>query len=157
MVGVDETGYYLRKINTHTYNNRVHVVEVNGSGQVQECLGGAIGSRCQSAKTYLEKEYQYFPSCSREALILHGLRALRDTVQQDKEMEFEGVSIGMIGLDEKFCQVDAIEIERLLASIKDDVIAVRVEEVEVKAEVEVNAEVKVADNVVPVTDQMDTN
>jgi len=97
----------------------VHCVEVNGSGQVQECLGGAIGARCQSAKTYLEKEYESFEKCTRDELIVHGLKALRDTVVQGKEIEEEGVSIAVVG-KEGFIILDAEEIKHFLGLIKED-------------------------------------
>jgi len=58
----------------------------------------SIGARSQSAKTYLETHYDSFPSASLEELIKHGLNALRDTLQQDKELTVENTSIGIVGL-----------------------------------------------------------
>lgn len=46
----------------------------------------AIGSRSQSARTYLEKHFDVFSSCSLEELIAHGLRALRDTLPNEVEL-----------------------------------------------------------------------
>lgn len=37
----------------------------------------AIGDRCQSAKTYLEKHFETFDDASLEELIKHGIEALR--------------------------------------------------------------------------------
>jgi len=79
----------------------------------------AIGARSQSAKTYLEKHYEDFPECKPsqvvsalwyqgaddrmyappaspgdlEALIKHGMHALRETLQQDKELNTLNTSI----------------------------------------------------------------
>lgn len=82
----------------------------------------SIGARSQSAKTYLEKHYEefadgecfwrvglrfsfccysiirsFFSIASLEDLIRHGLHALRETLQQDKELNVNNTSIGLIG------------------------------------------------------------
>lgn len=46
----------------------------------------AIGSRSQSARTYLEKHLDVFPNCTTDELIAHGLRALRDTLPNEVEL-----------------------------------------------------------------------
>lgn len=46
----------------------------------------AIGARSQSARTYLEKTLNSFPDCSLEELVKHGLRALRDTLPNEVEL-----------------------------------------------------------------------
>lgn len=46
----------------------------------------AIGSRSQSARTYLEKHLDVFPNCATEELVAHGLRALRDTLPNEVEL-----------------------------------------------------------------------
>ncbi|OLL23075.1 putative proteasome subunit alpha type-6 [Neolecta irregularis DAH-3] len=43
---------------------------------------------------------------SREELILHGLRALRDTLPQEKELTSANTTIGIVGVDEKFKLMD---------------------------------------------------
>lgn len=57
----------------------------------------SIGARSQSAKTYLEKHYESFADCSLEDLIKHGLHALRETLQQDKDLTVNNTSIGVVG------------------------------------------------------------
>jgi len=80
----------------------------------------SIGARSQSAKTYLEKHYESFADCtyssgvlhlrppevdggiilssgSLEDLVRHGLHALRETLQQDKELNINNTSIGIVG------------------------------------------------------------
>lgn len=75
----------------------------------------SIGARSQSAKTYLEKHFESFAECkmersfllfissadcglaSLEELIVHGLHALRETLQQDKELTIQNTSIGIVG------------------------------------------------------------
>lgn len=43
----------------------------------------AIGSRSQSARTYLERNLDAFKEASLEELLKHGMRALRDTLPND--------------------------------------------------------------------------
>lgn len=82
----------------------------------------SIGARSQSAKTYLEAHFDEFedceswraPSCAfalsplwltrnslagdLPTLIKHGLHALRDTLQQDKELTPQNTSLGIVGI-----------------------------------------------------------
>lgn len=46
----------------------------------------SIGARSQSARTYLEKHLDSFLECSLEELIKHGLRALRDTLPNEVDL-----------------------------------------------------------------------
>lgn len=46
----------------------------------------AIGARSQSAKTYLERHLEEFAGSDLEALVAHGLRALRDTLPSEVEL-----------------------------------------------------------------------
>jgi 20S proteasome subunit alpha 6 len=46
----------------------------------------AVGSRSQSARTYLEKHLEEFLDCDTNELIKHGLRALRDTLPNEVEL-----------------------------------------------------------------------
>ncbi|KAK7061459.1 proteasome subunit alpha type 1 [Favolaschia claudopus] len=74
-----------------------HLYEFSPSGNSYEYYAMSIGARSQSAKTYLEKHYKSFDECSLEDLIRHGLHALRETLQQDKELNVNNTSIGIIG------------------------------------------------------------
>ena len=46
----------------------------------------AIGARSQSAKTYLERHLDEFLEADLEALVAHGIRALRDTLPNEIEL-----------------------------------------------------------------------
>jgi len=74
-----------------------HLYEFSPSGNSYEYFAMSIGARSQSAKTYLEKHYESFADCSLEDLIRHGLHALRETLQQDKELTVKNTSIGIVG------------------------------------------------------------
>ena len=82
--GVDETG--------------PHLFEFLPSGMTQEMLACAIGGRSQMARTYLERHLEEFENADRDELIKHGLRALKESLSQDKELTVENTSVGVIGL-----------------------------------------------------------
>jgi len=83
VIGTDETG--------------PHLYEFSPSGNSYEYFAMSIGARSQSAKTYLEKHYEEFADASLEDLVRHGLHALRETLQQDKELNVNNTSIGLVG------------------------------------------------------------
>ena len=76
-----------------------HLFEFQPSGMTQEMLACAIGARSQMARTYLERHLEEFPDCDREGLIKHGLRALKESLAQDKELTVDNTSVGVIGLN----------------------------------------------------------
>ncbi|MCJ1307648.1 hypothetical protein MMC25_001295 [Agyrium rufum] len=75
-----------------------HLFEFVPSGLTQEMLACAIGGRSQMARTYLERHLDEFENASREQLIGHGLRALKESMAQDKELTIENTSVGVIGI-----------------------------------------------------------
>jgi len=77
--------------------NGPHLYEFQPTGNSYEYYAMSIGARSQSAKTYLEKNFESFPDASIEELIKHGLHALRETLQQDKELNVNNTSIGILG------------------------------------------------------------
>lgn len=105
VAGVDETG--------------PHLWEFQPSGMVLEYRGTAIGARSQSARTYLERNFESFEDASKEDLVLHGLRALRDSLAQDKELTTMNVSLAVIGVDEKFKLFDGDEVAEWLEKLGD--------------------------------------
>lgn len=64
----------------------------------EEMVAFAIGARSQMARTYLERNVESFADCSREELVRHGLKALRESLVQDKELTVENTSVGLIGV-----------------------------------------------------------
>ncbi|MCJ1433741.1 hypothetical protein MMC27_003106 [Xylographa pallens] len=83
VAGVDETG--------------PHLFEFVPSGMTQEMLACAIGGRSQMARTYLERHLDEFENATKDELIKHGLRALKESMSQDKELTVENTSVGVIG------------------------------------------------------------
>jgi 20S proteasome subunit alpha 6 len=84
VAGVDEAG--------------PHLFEFQPSGMVHEMMACAIGARSQMARTYLERNLDAISGCSRDELITHGLRALKDTLSHDKELTIDNTSVGVVGL-----------------------------------------------------------
>ncbi|KAL9101916.1 MAG: hypothetical protein Q9163_002882 [Psora crenata] len=84
VAGVDETG--------------PHLFEFQPSGMTQEMIACAIGARSQMARTYLERHLDEFAEATREDLIKHGLRALKESLSQDKELTVENASVGVTGV-----------------------------------------------------------
>jgi 20S proteasome subunit alpha 6 len=64
----------------------------------QEMVACAIGARSQMARTYLERNLESFAECGREELIKHGLRALKESLSQDKELTVENCSVAVVGV-----------------------------------------------------------
>ena len=83
VAGVDEKG--------------THLFEFQPSGMTEEMVAFAIGARSQMARTYLERNLDKFADASREELIKHGLKALKESLVQDKELTVENTSVGVAG------------------------------------------------------------
>lgn len=111
VAGVDESG--------------PHLFEFQPSGMTQEMIACAIGARSQMARTYLERHLDEFADSSREQLISHGLKALKETLSQDKELTVDNTSVGIVGLApegakgriESFKLYDGQEIAPLLEAL----------------------------------------
>lgn len=79
-----------------------HLFEFQPSGVTQEMVACGIGARSQMARTYLERHLDDFDSSSREDLIKHALRALKESLSQDKELTVDNTSVGVGGVGEDF-------------------------------------------------------
>jgi len=79
-----------------------HLWEFLPSGSVLEYRATAIGARSQSARTYLEREFEGFADCTKEELVLHGLKALRECLPQEKELNVQNTSVAVVGRNDKF-------------------------------------------------------
>ncbi|CAM0134886.1 unnamed protein product [Umbelopsis sp. WA50703] len=105
VIGYDETG--------------PHLYECSPSANNLEYYAMSIGARSQSAKTYLESKYTEFEDASLDDLVKHGLQALRDTLQQDKELSIENTSLGVVGKDRDFEIIEGEALQRYLDMIGD--------------------------------------
>lgn len=78
----------------------------------------AIGARSQSAKTYLEKNFESFAALGWEELVRHGLKALKASAQET-ELSEHNVSVGVVGKDFKFRLLSTDELRAYLGEISD--------------------------------------
>lgn len=79
----------------------------------------AIGAKCQSAKTYLEKNFDNFSGLGRDELISHGIKALRASAAEN-ELTTRNVSVGVVSADDKFRLIDATELQTFLDSTNEN-------------------------------------
>lgn len=94
-----------------------HIFQTCPSANFYDCKAMSIGARSQSARTYLEKHLDVFPTAPVEELIKHGLRALRDTLPPENDLNNKNVSIGFVGKGQKFKILNENEISSFLALI----------------------------------------
>jgi 20S proteasome subunit alpha 6 len=71
------------------------------SGNYYEYNAMAIGDKSQSAKTYLERNFETFSNLDGDALITHGVKALKASAAET-ELTEHNVSIGVIGGGQDF-------------------------------------------------------
>lgn len=83
-----------------------HIYEVVPSANFFNCKAMSIGSRSQSARTYLEKHLNSFIDCSKDELIKHGLEALKGTLPNEDLLTNSNISIAVVGKNEKFHILD---------------------------------------------------
>jgi 20S proteasome subunit alpha 6 len=79
-----------------------HLYEFQPSGLTQEMVACGIGARSQMARTYLERNIEQFANATRDELIKHALRALKESMPQDKELTVDNTAIGIAGVEEDF-------------------------------------------------------
>jgi 20S proteasome subunit alpha 6 len=92
--------------------------ECSPSGNYFDYHAVSIGSRSQSAKTYLEKHFASFEGASLDELIVHGVRSLRDTIQDDKSISIENLTVGFVGENEKFTIVEGPALQRYRVNLQ---------------------------------------
>jgi 20S proteasome subunit alpha 6 len=107
-----------------------HLFEFQPSGMTEEMVAFAIGARSQMARTYLEKNMDAFASCGREELVRHGLKALKESLVQDRELTVENTSVGVVGFEldeqskkkkvEPFKVYDGQDVSAWIESVADD-------------------------------------
>lgn len=94
-----------------------HIFETCPSGNYYEYEGYAIGARSQSARTYLEDNFQTFKDASLNDLVLHSLSALRKSASEEGEIKSTSVEIGVVGKDLPFRVLTVEEVEKYLKDL----------------------------------------
>ena len=96
-----------------------HLFETCPSGNYYEFYAMAIGDRCQSAKTYLEKNFEGFKNASVDELITHAIKSMRASAQ-DTELTEHNLSIGVVGIDTPFSMLVKEDVKARLAGHAQD-------------------------------------
>eukprot|EP00388_Colpodella_angusta_P008282 GDKJ01022758.1.p1 GENE.GDKJ01022758.1~~GDKJ01022758.1.p1 ORF type:complete len:250 (+),score=54.49 GDKJ01022758.1:52-801(+) len=97
-----------------------HVFETCPTGNFYEYYSMAIGGRSQSAKTYLEKNFESFENASKEQLIESGIRALNASVasNDNQELTLNNISVGFLSASEVFTELTKDELQTYLQIVK---------------------------------------
>jgi len=91
-----------------------HIYQTDPSANYYSCKAMSIGSRSQSARTYLEKILDELEGCGRNELVKHGLIALRETLPADQELTEHNVTVCIVGADEKFKEYNDVDVKEFL-------------------------------------------
>lgn len=89
-----------------TITNQPHLYQTCPSGNLYEFTASAIGARSQSARTYLEKHCESFPTATTDELMVHALQALVGCVSGDDELTADNGSIAIVGKDQSFTLIE---------------------------------------------------
>ena len=92
--------------------------ETDPSANYYEYQAMAIGARSQSAKTYLEKNFESFKGLDYQELVRHGLKALKASAQET-ELTEHNISVGFVGKNSPFRLLTPEELRSFLAEIND--------------------------------------
>lgn len=77
-----------------------------------EYYAHAMGSRCQTANTYLENNLESFDNCNLNDLIKHAIEAMKKS--QDIQITELNIDIGIVGKDTPFKKLSEEEIKRFI-------------------------------------------
>merc|ERR1719312_1610030 len=102
-------------------DNGPHIYQTCPSANYYDCKAMAIGARSQSARTYLERKLDELADVTRDELIRHALRALRDTLPNDVELTNKNCSIAVVGKGEKLAIYDDDDVSPFLEGLDQEV------------------------------------
>merc|ERR1712048_408767 len=94
-----------------------HIYQTCPSGNVWEYNSMAIGSRAQSAKTYLERNFDKFEDLPMDELVRHALLALRESAGST-DLTSDNVAIGVVGKDMPFTMMDEDQLTSFLEAME---------------------------------------
>ena len=108
VAGLDET-------RSHLYYNCP-------SGNYFEYQAFAIGSRCQAAKTFLERRFKGYKDYTPEQLVKDALSAIKETLQGEK-LSSSNCTVAIVGrkddgTGEPFKLIDATRIQEIIDSME---------------------------------------
>ena len=109
-----------------------HLFQTCPSGNMYEWKAYALGSRSQSARTYLERNFTPYADFSRDALIKEAAKALHQCLEPEKELNVKNTVIAVVGKDEAFTIFEGEAVAPWIAGLGAAVNPGTVEEEEAK-------------------------
>ncbi|CAM9099379.1 unnamed protein product, partial [Ectocarpus fasciculatus] len=94
-----------------------HLYFTEPSGSYFEYVAMAIGSRSQTSKTYLEKEFDNFSSATPEELIRHALKALSVSLSGDSTLDVKSAAVAIVGAGQSYRVIEGDELQGHLDQI----------------------------------------
>jgi 20S proteasome subunit alpha 6 len=94
-----------------------HLYCTEPSGNCYEYLAFAIGSRSQTSKTYLEKEFEGFAAATEDELIKHVLKALASSLSGDSTLDNKSASIAVVGTGQPYRLIEGEALQPYLDQI----------------------------------------
>eukprot|EP00758_Cryptobia_borreli_P004071 Tbor_TRINITY_DN4163_c1_g1::TRINITY_DN4163_c1_g1_i1::g.26492::m.26492/K02725/PSMA1; 20S proteasome subunit alpha 6 len=91
--------------------------QTSPSGEVHHCKATAMGSRSQSARTYLEKHFTSFENCNIDELTIHALKSLASTASEGVKLNTINTSIAIVGKDCPFVVLSDEEARKYLDNL----------------------------------------
>jgi 20S proteasome subunit alpha 6 len=95
-----------------------HIFETCPSGNYFEYFAMAIGGRSTSAKTYLEKQFESFPSMDVDGLVQHALEAMNKTTPTDQTLTTKNTSVVVISTQEKYREMPADDLQKFIDKLE---------------------------------------
>ncbi|ETV91082.1 hypothetical protein H310_14245 [Aphanomyces invadans] len=98
--------------------NGPHLFQTCPSGNYYEYNGIAIGARSQSARTYLEKHFQSFPTLGKDDLIKHALQAIRGCLEGNQELSATNISVSVVGVNQSFTIIEGAALQPYIDAVE---------------------------------------
>lgn len=92
-----------------------HLYETRPSGQSFDYRAQAIGARCQSSKTYLEKFFESFPDLAIDDLVRHALKAVKGAAPTG--ITSQNVSVAYVGKDTHYTILENDTIKQFVQEV----------------------------------------
>jgi len=96
-----------------------HLYETSPNGEINEYYAYSIGARSQSARTYLENHFGKFTDLNAEQLILHGIKAVSTSIQDDTDLTAKSIEVAIVGFGQPFKILTLEENQVYLGRVKE--------------------------------------
>lgn len=97
--------------------NGPHIFQTCPSSNYYSCKAMSIGARYQSAKTYLERGLTSFETATPEELLIHGLKALRESLAGEATLTVDNCSAGIVSAEEPFKLIEGADLAALIEKL----------------------------------------